>query len=78
MNDVRLLMPDLLQGTQVPLFEMRLAAYNEIVRLKAGNDELRSALNAMMAEWIEHDGFISPETFARARTLLSREDNQNG
>lgn len=35
------------------------------------NDELRAALRAMMVERLEHDGFISPETFARSRKLLT-------
>jgi hypothetical protein len=52
-RDVRLLLPDLLQGTQVPLFEMRLAAYNEIQRLMAENEQLRAKLKSAEREALD-------------------------
>lgn len=49
MSDTRELLPDLLQGTQVPLFEMRLAAYNEIKRLNERVAELEAELKRVFS-----------------------------
>jgi hypothetical protein len=59
MND-RLLLPDLLQGTQVPLFEMRLAAYNEIRRLMWENEQLRAKLKSAEREALDARNALPP------------------
>lgn len=64
MSDVRDLMRDLLQGTQVPLFEMRLAAYNEITRLNAELEQARARLRSA-----EH------EAADARKAILCREDS---